>query len=78
MGWKEYLNQINEKSSAEEAKGALDAIVSTLSKNNDLDKEGKEILKMAKGMQDYYKKEKSFSPDQARWIFKVSNGMFNK
>ena len=75
MGFKQYLM---EKTSTEEAKGALDAIVSTLSKNDDLDKEGKEILTMAKGMQDHFKKEKSFSPAQAKWIYKVSNGMFNK
>jgi hypothetical protein len=73
MNWKNYLI---EKTSTEEAKGALDAIVNSLSKNKELDKEGKEILDMAKGMVDYYKKEKSFSPSQAQWIYKVSKGMF--
>ena len=77
MRFKQWLTleKINE-GSAEDAKGALDAVVATLSKNKDLDKEGKEILKMGKGMQDHFKKEGSFSPDQANWIYKVSKGMF--
>ena len=58
--------------STKNAKGTLDAIVGTLSKNKDLDKQGKSMLKMGKGMQDWYKKHKSFSPDQAKWIFKMS------
>lgn len=70
MRFKEWI-RINE-GSAEDAKGTLDAIVSTLSKNKDLDAKGKEMLKMGKGMQDHFKKEGSFSPDQASWIFKMS------
>jgi hypothetical protein len=70
MRFKEWL-KINE-GSAEDAKETLDAIVSTLSKNKDLNKEGKEILTMAKGMVKHFNKEKSFSPDQAEWIYKVS------
>lgn len=73
--FKEWLNITEsklEEGSTEDAKGTLDAIVGTLSKNKDLDKEGTDILKMAKGMQDHFKKEGSFSPDQAKWIYKVS------
>jgi len=61
-----------EEGSAEDAKGTLDAIVGSLEKNDSRDKKQDEMLKMGKGMQDHYKKEGSFSPDQANWIFKMS------
>jgi hypothetical protein len=40
------------------------------------DKHDNDIYKMGSGIMDYYKKEKSFSPDQAKWIWKTSVALF--
>ena len=42
------------------------------------DKKDNDIYKMGKGIQDHYKKEGSFSPDQAKWIWKTSVALFKK
>jgi len=70
--FKDWLNEGLNEGSAEDAKGTLDAIVGSLEKNDKLDDKQKEMLKMGKGMQDHFKKEGSFSPAQASWIFKMS------
>jgi hypothetical protein len=61
--------------STENALGTLKAIIGSLKGRNDAT--GKDMFKMAVGIKDYYDKEKSFSPDQASWIFKMSK-MFKK
>ena len=72
MKFKKYLIE----TSTEEAKKTLEAIIGTLKKNENPDDKAKEMLKMANGIMDYYKKEKSFSPDQAKWIYNTSTSMF--
>jgi len=72
MEWREYLIE----NSTDNAKKTLEAIIGMLKKNDDPNKTGKEMIKMADGIMDYYKKEKSFSPDQAKWIFNTSKTMF--
>lgn len=62
------------ESSTDDAKGTLNAIIGTLEKSES--DESKEMLKMAKGIMDYYNKNKSFSPDQAKWIYNTSKSLF--
>jgi len=76
MNFNQYLVDQLCEGSTEDAKGALEAIIGSLKKNDNLEKDGKEMLKMAQGIMDYYKKEKSFSPDQAKWIFNTSKSLF--
>lgn len=52
------------------AKGTLNAII-----NATKDKGG-DIHTMALGMKKSYAKNKGFSKDQAKWIYKTSKGMF--
>lgn len=59
--------------STENAAKTLDAILGMFAGKHDND-----IYKMGKGIKDYYKKEKSFSPDQAKWIWKTSVALFKK
>ena len=63
--------ELNE-GSTENAEGTLSAIIGTLEKNNNRDKKQNDMLSMGKGIMSHYKKEKSFSPDQAKWIFNMS------
>ena len=63
------IQDMNE-GSTENALGTLKAIIGSLKGRNDAT--GKDMFKMAVGIKDYYDKEKSFSPDQASWIFKMS------
>ena len=63
------------ENSTDDAKNALDAIIGTLEKQ-DAGKDRDSMLKMAKGILDYYKKEESFAPKQAAWIYATSKGMF--
>ena len=65
--------KINENST-DKALGTLKAIIKSLSDTKD--KDGLEMLKMAKGINDYYNKEKSFAPEQAKWIYNTSKSMF--
>lgn len=69
MSFREYLKE----NSTENAKKTLDAIIGTLNKSDSPDKD---MVKMANGIMDYYKKNGSFSPDQAKWIFNTSKAMF--
>ena len=64
------------ENSTEDAAGALKAIIGQLEKQ-DASSDRDNMLKMAKGIMDYYKKEGSFSPKQASWIANTSKGMFN-
>lgn len=77
MNFREYLQENEVRSLAENstdnAKKTLDAILGTLKKADSPDKD---MLKMANGIMDYYKKEKSFSPDQAKWIYNTSKALF--
>ena len=61
------------ESATDNAKKSLDAIIGVLAKGDNA-----EMKKMAKGINDYFKKEGSFSPDQAKWIWKTSVAMFKK
>lgn len=63
-----------EEGSKEDALGALKAIVGFLNKQ---DKPDKDMVKMAKGILDYTKKnDGSMTPDQARWVFNTSKALF--
>lgn len=64
------------ENSTDDAKKTLDAILGFLNKQSDLDKDGKEMLKMAKGIMDSFKENKSFSPKQAQWIYNTSKALF--
>jgi hypothetical protein len=70
MSQKDLMCLLMIEGSTENAYGTLKAIIGTLKGRNDAT--GKDMFKMATGMQDYYQKNKSFSPDQAKWIFKMS------
>ena len=59
-----------DEGATENALGTLKAILKALKGRTDAT--GKDMFKMGTGMMDYYSKEKSFSPDQAKWIFKMS------
>ena len=61
-----------DEGSTEDAAGALKAIIGSLKKG---DKDN-DMLKMANGIMDYYKKEKSFAPKHAQWIFNTSKSLF--
>ena len=65
-----YLNE----NSTDNAAKTLDAIIGALSKGTNAS--GNKILKMAKDIKSYYKKEGSFSPDQAKWIYNTSKAIF--
>lgn len=70
MSFKDFLQE----NSTDNAKKTLDAILGTLKK---VDKPDASMLKMANGINDYFKKEGSFSPDQAKWIFNTSQSLFH-
>jgi len=63
------------ENSTDKAKGTLNAIISTLEKNDN--PTSQKMFKMAKGIMDYYDKNKSFSPEQAKWIYNTSKALFN-
>lgn len=65
------------ESSTTDAASALDSIIGFLTKAN-RDKNGDEMLKMAKGIKDHYGKKSSFSPGQASWIANTSKALFKK
>lgn len=64
------------ENSTDDAKKTLDAIIGFLEKQDSLDDDGKEMLKMAKGMLKTFKENDSFSPKQASWIYKTSKALF--
>ena len=66
---------INENST-QDAKKTLDAILGFLDDKDKLTDKEEEIRDMGIGMMDYYEKEKSFSPDQAKWIYNTSKAFF--
>jgi hypothetical protein len=68
----EHMNE----DSTDDAKGTLQAIIGSLKKGDTKNKDTASMLKMANGIMDYYKKEKSFAPDQAKWIFNTSKALF--
>jgi len=70
------IENILNENSIDKAKGTLEAIIGTLKKSSN--DESKEMLKMANGIMNYYKKEKSFAPKQAEWIYNTSKALFNK
>ena len=65
------VESILNENSTDDAAGTLKAVIGAL-KKRDLDDKGKEVLKTAEGIMDYYKKEGSFSPGQAKAIFNMS------
>lgn len=60
------------ENSTEDAAGTLKAVIGALKKRDNLDDKGKDVLKTAEGIMDYYNKNKSFSPGQAKAIFNMS------
>jgi len=73
---KDFVESVICESSTDDAAGTLDAIIGAMGKRDADDKTAKDILKMGKEMKAYYKKEGSFSPKQAKWIFNTSKGIF--
>jgi hypothetical protein len=66
------VESILKEDSTKDAHGTLKAVIGALKKRDNLDDKGKEVLKTAEGIMDYYNKNKSFSPDQAKAIFNMS------
>lgn len=66
------LNRLLNESSTDDANKTLDAIIGFLKKQENPSDDAKEMLKMGNGIKDYYNKNKSFAPDQAKWIFNTS------
>ena len=71
MNFKEYYIK---ESSTDKAKGTLEAIIGSL--KNAKEGTSKEMLDMAKGIMDHFKKEGSFAPKQAQWIYNTSQSLF--
>lgn len=72
MNFRQYIKE----NSTDDAKKTLEAIIGFLEKAEDLDADGKDMLKMGKGMMDFFDENKSFSPGQAKWIFNTSKALF--
>jgi hypothetical protein len=68
--YERYLNEDSTKDAYE----TLKAIIG--STKDEKDGTGKEIHDMAVGMEKTYKKNKGFSPDQAKWIYNTSKSLF--
>lgn len=66
------VESILNENSTDDAAGTLKAVIGALKKRDELDDKTKEVLKTAEGIMDYYKKEGSFSPGQAKAIFNMS------
>jgi len=71
---KTFKGKVDENST-DDAAATAKAAIGQLEKREDLDAAGKEILTKLKGMMDYYKKEGSFSPAQAKAIYNISQGL---
>jgi hypothetical protein len=67
-----YLG-INEDST-EDAKKTLEAIIGALKKAEG--KDATEMKTQADGTMEYFKKNGSFSPAQAKWIYNTSKALF--
>ncbi len=76
MSFKEYFYKNINENSTQDAKKTLDAILGFLDDKDKLSDKEEEIRDMGIGMMDYYEKEKSFSPDQAKWIYNTSKAFF--
>lgn len=74
MRFKEFLKE----NATEDAKKTLTAIIGYLKKQKPGNDDTKEMLKMADGIMDYYKKEGSFSPKHAQWIYNTSKAIFKE
>ena len=70
----EKIDMALHENSTDDALGALKAIIGTLKKSEGKDRD--DMLEMANGIMDFYKKEKSFSPKQAEWIANTSKALF--
>lgn len=64
------------ENSTDDAEKSLKAIIGFLKDQDSLDDDGKEMLKMAEGIMDFFKKNGSFSPGHASWIYKTSKALF--
>jgi hypothetical protein len=64
------LNPPLDEDATADAKKTLDAIIGS----NKID--GGDVYKMAMGMKKSFEKNKGFSTDQAKWIWKMSKAMF--
>jgi len=80
--WKQFTNTRPEwaignmnENSTEDALKSLEAIIGSLEKG-DAKGDAADMLKMGKGILDYYKKNGSFAPKQAQWIYNTSKSMF--
>ena len=76
MSFKEWLDKKTlGEGSTEDCLKSLKAIIDSLEKGDKKGDSG-EMLKMGKGILDYYNKEKSFAPKQADWVYSTSKAMF--
>lgn len=64
------LNPPLDEDATANAKKTLDAIIGSTKKD------GGEVYKMAMGFKKSFEKNKGFSTDQAKWIWKMSKAMF--
>ena len=64
------LNPMIDEDATANAKKTLDAIIGSTKDS------GGDVHKMAMGMKKSYEKNKGFSSDQAKWIWKTSKAMF--
>jgi hypothetical protein len=64
------LNPPLDEDATADAKKTLDAIIGSTKKD------GGDVYKMAMGMKKSFEKNKGFSTDQAKWIWKMSKAMF--
>jgi hypothetical protein len=72
-----YLGTGVNEDSTDDAKKTLQAIIGSLKKaGKDAGKDSQEMLTQAEGTMDYYKKNGSFSPGQAKWIYNTSKALF--
>lgn len=74
--FKKYFYNKIEEDSTKDAKETLDAILGFLNDKDKLTDKEEEIRDMGVGMMDFYSKKKSFSPDQAKWIYNTSKAFF--
>jgi hypothetical protein len=71
----EKITKYLEEGSTENCLATLKANIEFYEKMEDKDDKAKEVLDTMKGILDYYEKEGSFSPGQAKAVFNTSTGI---
>lgn len=71
----EKITKYLEEGSTENCLATLKANIKFYEKMEDKDDKAREVLDTMKGILDYYEKEGSFSPGQAKAVFNTSEGI---